>query len=132
MKERTTTRGLEVEICRDSCDLYIVNSRVGVDTLWDVALLMNSFVSDDPIDRAFAEKYSNYAIALLERRSTPKCRRLEDSKKAALCSISELAKKAGVMHVSVTYDEGNRCETFSSFDDLTKVLKESCTRVKMR
>lgn len=130
VSEKTSTRGLEVEICSDYCDLYTLPLGRKQTALWDAVVLVKAFISDASFDQDFARSNAEAATTILKRRAAGVCLKREAERDRASCALQALEASQGLKRAAVTYDEGNRCEAFAAFSNPNVVYQSRCFKVK--
>jgi len=122
IREQQARSGLEVEICGDECDLFVLPDEKNALVMWDLIMLYEVFLSPTSAYDDFRAQHAQYSRDLLGRYSAGRCSKHSDEKKRATCSVASMAKRIGLKYAFVRYDEGARCKAFKSFDDLSKVI----------
>ena len=127
--EKTSPRGLEVEVCSDYCDLFVLPADRKPTALWDAIILMKAFVSEASFDQEFGSSNADVAKRTLNQRTPASCPKRETERERASCALQSIAAAQGLRRAAVTYDEGNRCEAFATFKNPDRIYQSRCTKV---
>ena len=130
IREVTTNRGHELEICADHCDLFILERTSPKPAVWDAAAIYKGLLSENTIDEPFAKQNKDDIDRLLHRYAHGQCSEFDDSERIAICVLKRLEANHGLRYAHVRYDEKMRCESFWTLEIPSRLLEHRCDPVK--
>jgi hypothetical protein len=129
-KLERSTQGVSLEICFDTCDLYVAKKLKSESDLWDLAFLHQYYVATPFHLEKFRSKYASLAEPILQAHSSG-CKAGATSE-AARCIVERLAAHIAAKYYLVGYDEGYRCQTPGSVTDPNVLGKSVCKRLQVQ
>ena len=127
-KLERSTEGVSLEICFDTCDLYVAKKLKSESDLWDLAFLHQYYVATPFHLDEFRSKYAALAEPTLKAHLSG-CKGGATSG-AAKCVVETLAVHIAAKYYLVRYDEGYRCQTPGSLTDPSVLGKSVCKRLQ--
>ena len=100
---------LAIEICTDSCDLFVARKVKSEKEVWDAVFLHQAYFDASAAAKAFRAKYSALVSQVMAAYAA-KCRKFPQDSSRASCIVKYLAGRNDIDYAYVRYDGGSRCE----------------------
>jgi hypothetical protein len=100
---------LAIEICTDSCDLFVARKVKSEKEVWDAVFLHQAYFDATAAAKAFRAKYSALVSRVMAAYAA-KCKKFPQDESRASCIVKFLAKRNDIDYAYVRYDGGSRCE----------------------
>lgn len=100
---------LAIEICTDSCDLFVAHKLKSEKEVWDAVFLHQAYFDATAAAKAFRAKYSALVSKVMASYAD-KCRKFPQDQSRASCIVKYLAGRNDIDYAYVRYDGGSRCE----------------------
>ena len=100
---------LAIEVCTDTCDLFVAHKVKSEKEVWDVVFLHQAYFDASAAAKAFRAKYSALVSKVMAAYSQ-KCRKFPQDQSRAGCIVKYLAGRNDIDYAFVRYEGGSRCE----------------------
>ena len=100
---------LAIEICTDSCDLFVARKVKSEKEVWDAVFLHQAYFDASAAAKAFRAKYSALVSKVMAAYAA-KCKKFPQDSSRAGCIVKYLAGRNDIDYAYVRYDGGSRCE----------------------
>lgn len=126
---------VEIEICSDLCDSFVLPTQRKTRELWDAILIFELYLSEDHTPRyeEFRQVNDEYGRKILDRHAAVlACGGSASLQSRASCVLDRIATKLRIQYAVVRYDEGYRCKAVMHFRSLNKIdeAKSGCVADK--
>jgi hypothetical protein len=106
---RWRTKDLAIEVCTDTCDLFVARKLRSEAEVWDAVFLHQAYFDATAAARSFRAKYAALVSSVMAA-YVSKCSKYPQDVTRATCIVKYLAGRNGIDYAFVRYDGGTRCE----------------------
>lgn len=123
---------LAIEICTDSCDLFVARKVKSEKEVWDAVFLHQAYFDATAAAKAFRAKYSALVSQVMAAYAA-KCSKFPQDASRASCIVKYLAGRNDIDYAYVRYDGGSRCEVAANLLKTSEApSKGACTKTAKR